>query len=479
MTFISYAQNFEDVMLWRALKHVERGFYIDVGANDPKIDSVTQAFYERGWHGINIEPLPSHHADLSKERTRDINLQCAVGSIKGEIDLWECDVRGWATTSAEVVVQHSASGHEGIFHRVPVMPLRDICSEHVTGEIHFLKIDVEGVEKSVIEGMDFSRFRPWVLVVEATQPNSAEEVHGEWEQMVLTANYSLAYADGLNRFYVAKEHAELLEALCYPPNVFDDFIRASQLESELRAHQAETRATQAGERASYAEAQAVQANERACALEAQATQANDRARRAEFQAAQASELANEARTQASQANERASKAEAAAVQANERAIRAEAAAHNAWMQYQAIIKSRSWRMTAPMRWAVGASKWFVRGVVAWITLKPGSRPWRTARLATLHLRNWVLLRPRVKVKVLSLLQRFPRIKACIKRLAYAGSGHSAPFQAAALDPGYTSQVTLHPVLGVPPGNAYDQDNVELYLTEDAASVFKRLAGGGR
>ena len=27
--FISYAQNFEDVMLWRALKHVEKGFYID------------------------------------------------------------------------------------------------------------------------------------------------------------------------------------------------------------------------------------------------------------------------------------------------------------------------------------------------------------------------------------------------------------------------------------------------------------------
>jgi hypothetical protein len=45
MSFISYAQNFEDVMLWRALQHVERGFYIDVGANDPTIDSVTKAFY--------------------------------------------------------------------------------------------------------------------------------------------------------------------------------------------------------------------------------------------------------------------------------------------------------------------------------------------------------------------------------------------------------------------------------------------------
>ncbi len=65
MTFISYAQNFEDVMLWRALKHVERGFYIDVGAFSPDLDSVTRAFSERGWRGINIEPNPHYLAQLN------------------------------------------------------------------------------------------------------------------------------------------------------------------------------------------------------------------------------------------------------------------------------------------------------------------------------------------------------------------------------------------------------------------------------
>jgi glycosyltransferase involved in cell wall biosynthesis len=56
LIFVSYAQNFEDVMLWRALRSVERGFYIDVGANDPTLYSVTKAFHIRGWRGINIEP---------------------------------------------------------------------------------------------------------------------------------------------------------------------------------------------------------------------------------------------------------------------------------------------------------------------------------------------------------------------------------------------------------------------------------------
>ena len=56
--FVSYAQNFEDVMLWRALSHVDCGFYIDIGAHHPTIDSVSLAFYERGWTGIDVEPVP-------------------------------------------------------------------------------------------------------------------------------------------------------------------------------------------------------------------------------------------------------------------------------------------------------------------------------------------------------------------------------------------------------------------------------------
>lgn len=245
MSFISYAQNFEDVMLWRALKNIENGFYIDVGANDPTIESVTKAFYERGWHGINIEPLPSHHADLLRERPRDINLQCAAGDKSGEIDVWECDVRGWATVSADVVARHMENGHSGTFKKVPVATLTEICAHNVKDEIHFLKIDVEGFEKAVIDGMDFSRFRPWIVVIEATKPNSTQENHNEWEEGVIAADYSLAYCDGLNRFYVAKEHPELLDSLRHPPNVFDRFIRPEQLNAELRALQAAAKAEQA------------------------------------------------------------------------------------------------------------------------------------------------------------------------------------------------------------------------------------------
>jgi hypothetical protein len=64
MTFISYAQNYEDVMLWRALKDVSNGFWIDIGAAHPRDLSVTLAFSERGWRASQPPP---QIAEYSKE----------------------------------------------------------------------------------------------------------------------------------------------------------------------------------------------------------------------------------------------------------------------------------------------------------------------------------------------------------------------------------------------------------------------------
>src|SRR5271169_5465726 len=81
--FVSYSQNGEDVMLWRALRHVRNGVYIDVGANDPVIGSVTKAFYDSGWTGINIEPVPEYFVLISEMRPLDINLQVAANDMAG------------------------------------------------------------------------------------------------------------------------------------------------------------------------------------------------------------------------------------------------------------------------------------------------------------------------------------------------------------------------------------------------------------
>ena len=103
MTIVSYAQNFEDVMLWRALGHIRNGFYIDVGAWSPDKHSVTKLFYEQGWRGINIEPNPVCHAELEEKRKRDTNLKIAVGETTGSREIGIVNNSALSTLDKKVV----------------------------------------------------------------------------------------------------------------------------------------------------------------------------------------------------------------------------------------------------------------------------------------------------------------------------------------------------------------------------------------
>lgn len=234
MTFISYAQNFEDVMLYRALRHVENGFYVDVGAQQPIVDSVTKAFYERGWSGINVEPVPYWYQMLCEDRPRDVNLNLAVGANNGSLRLYVVEGTGLSTAEAEYAERYRQEGRNVAVMDVPVRTLTDVLDEHVGTVIHFLKIDVEGFEREVVAGLDLEKHRPWLLVIEATLPNSAAEGRRDWESTIRLHGYEPVYFDGLNRFYVAKERSgELRAAFSAPPNVFDDFVKYS----EWLAHQ--------------------------------------------------------------------------------------------------------------------------------------------------------------------------------------------------------------------------------------------------
>src|SRR5260370_16349910 len=86
---ISYAQNFEDVMISRLFEAGYRGFYVDVGAAHPEFLSVTCHFYNHGWSGINVEPTDRFYPLLCDARPNDINLQCAIGASPGRAIFYE------------------------------------------------------------------------------------------------------------------------------------------------------------------------------------------------------------------------------------------------------------------------------------------------------------------------------------------------------------------------------------------------------
>jgi FkbM family methyltransferase len=273
MNFISYSQNLEDVMLWRALKHVEQGFYVDVGANDPKFLSVTHAFYERGWHGINIDPAT--WALLNKERTRDINLEVAASAAEGKITFYEVSDSTLCTCDSALAEQYRQSGQMVIERAVPSMTLNQILEKYANGPIHFMNIDVEGAEVDVLRGLDLSTWRPWIILIEATIPTTKIPAFEQSESLIASSNYEFVYFDGLNRFYVAKEHGELLESFSAPPNIFDDYVLSRQLDDQ-RTLQAKEDAIQAQNRELEAKEKVIQTQNKELEAKEDAIQVQNR-----------------------------------------------------------------------------------------------------------------------------------------------------------------------------------------------------------
>ena len=105
--FVSYAQNAEDVVLWRALRDVASGTYVEVGANHPTVDSVSRAFYDRGWSGLCVEPLPSFAEEFRRSRPRDTVVQAAVLDTEDDtVVLHAIEGTGLSTTVEDIGSDH-------------------------------------------------------------------------------------------------------------------------------------------------------------------------------------------------------------------------------------------------------------------------------------------------------------------------------------------------------------------------------------
>lgn len=393
MSFISYAQNFEDVLLWRALKHIEKGFYIDVGAHDPHHDSVTKAFYERGWRGINIEPVSQWFEKITSERLRDINLQVAAGNQTGELLIYEFTDTGWSTLCSEIAEKHELeSGCQRIERTVLVKTLTEICIDFHLSPIHFLKIDVEGAEKQVLEGVDFSIIRPWIVLVESTIPNSQIEDYEGWESILLNANYEFVYFDGLNRFYVAQEHAELKESFRIPPNVFDGFVLSGDSSAPF---------------CNYVLSQKQQ-------LAIELLNAKADVERLTQQFDEGRQLISQINNQLIEAKQKLKERENL-----ERELRAALAkinelnqlTHHWWTvadglnkELQGVYNSKSWRITLPLRLGMKCLKLFF------------TQPKQLAKHVLGQLIRFVLERPVLKAQALRFLNKRPDLKARLKRI---------------------------------------------------------------
>lgn len=173
---VSYAQEGEDVLLWRIIgrQRKEPGVYIEVGSNHPWKCSNTAFFYQLGWKGVAIDPNPDFAALFARERPRDVFLNVGVGDEAGELLYHRFTESLFNTFSVEQAAALAARGISQAGTPVPVeiMRLRDALARiwPEGKKIDLLSIDAEGMDECVIRGHDFERYPADNVIVEFDYP---------------------------------------------------------------------------------------------------------------------------------------------------------------------------------------------------------------------------------------------------------------------------------------------------------------------
>ena len=219
---ISYAQNLEDYHLDLVFAGQSGGTYVDVGGGHPVADNVSFWFYLKGWRGLVVEPQQALADIYAHVRPRDHTVSCLAGRADGEAEFHVVEtLHGFSTTVKEHATHASQFGAAFKTIRKPVRMLASLCGDAGLDLIDFLKIDVEGAEADVLAGMDFERFRPRVVMIEAMAPGTFQEAWSGWEADLLARGYRFAFFDNLNRCYVAEEEAALAERFPTQPAAWD------------------------------------------------------------------------------------------------------------------------------------------------------------------------------------------------------------------------------------------------------------------
>ncbi len=219
---LSYAQNLEDYHLSLLFAGEPVGTYVDVGGGHPVADNVSFYFYLMGWRGLIVEPQAKLASIYAHVRPRDHTVSMLAGATDGEIDFHTVDkLHGFSTSVQANASAASAFGVGYTTARLPVRRLSTLLDEAKISRIDFLKIDVEGAEADVLAGIDWSRHRPRVIVVEAVEPGSMADASAKWDGLIISQGYTFAFFDNLNRFYVADEAANLKSRFPEKPAAWD------------------------------------------------------------------------------------------------------------------------------------------------------------------------------------------------------------------------------------------------------------------
>lgn len=155
------------------------GFFIEAGAHDGETYSNTYWLERfRGWRGLLVEASPDLAARCRRWRPASRVVQCALVGPERDghpVTFTQLDLVGTiegAFGSGELEEAHLRCGDQTqarsrrASFMVPGRTLTSALDDEPPSRVDLLVLDVEGAEPEVLRGLDLSRYRPSVVLVE-------------------------------------------------------------------------------------------------------------------------------------------------------------------------------------------------------------------------------------------------------------------------------------------------------------------------
>jgi FkbM family methyltransferase len=190
-------ESIEKELVWEFFGRKGTGFFVEVGANDPHSGSQTWLLEQNGWSGVLVEPQGTLCERLRNARKNSQVFQVACSSPEREGEA-EFHI-GSADAHSTLDLQGATAGaHFVATERVKVTTLDKVLAQAGVKSIDFLSIDVEGHEIEVMQGFDFAKYRPSLILIEDNAQSLAKH------RFVVQHGYKLVKRTTLNNWYVPK-----------------------------------------------------------------------------------------------------------------------------------------------------------------------------------------------------------------------------------------------------------------------------------
>jgi disulfide oxidoreductase YuzD len=205
---ISYAHTGEDRLIDSILKPIitEKGFYVEVGCNEPIFISNTFSLYKKGWKGICIDANEDLIKKYARWRPQDIAVSALVSDVKATRDYFIYANNVLSSTEQMNIDIKEEPGFEVVATKQlkteTLTEILDRCKAPASFDL--LCVDAEEHDLQVLQSLDFNKYTPKLIVVESETFDPSNPQDDLIYQLVISKGYVLEGSVLKNLYFLRK-----------------------------------------------------------------------------------------------------------------------------------------------------------------------------------------------------------------------------------------------------------------------------------